>query len=487
MTTRTITSLPPEVRPLQHEEVRRALELAKSTGHQLYLVGGYLRDALGSHLGKGFVCKDFDFAVEGGTGFAFAKHVANSLGGHFVPLDEENDTARVVLESGSVLDFAGCVGGTIDADVWRRDFSINALVWDPEQPEELIDYVGGMADLERKVVRALAETSFTEDPLRLLRAYRFAAHINGTIEADTLGWIRTHAERITLTASERINVELFAILGKHNVSTTVQALADVGLLEYIFPELEATHKVTANAFHHLGLFEHTLETIPQLETRLPELPDWVKQSLDQEINYGITRLAATKLACLLHDVGKPQTWQINEDGRHTFYSHDRLGSEMCEVIGERMKWSRPLTKFIVKLVKWHLRPGALFHQGQPTERAIRRFYRDVEDDLPELILLAYADFGATRGPDLNDAEARKNAEKNLADLLTGYQQFKEKSLTRVKLLDGNDVMSLLSIPGGPIIGEILEDLSEAQEFNEVSNRAEAEAFVREQFAKKYSK
>jgi putative nucleotidyltransferase with HDIG domain len=487
LTIRTTISLPENVRPLQHEEIRGSLELANGSGHRLYLVGGYLRDALGSHLPKDHVCKDFDFAVEGGTGFAFAKHVANSFEGHFVPLDEENDTARVVMPTGSVLDFSGCVGGTIASDVWRRDFSINALVWDPSHPDELTDFVGGLEDLKNKSIRALSESSFTDDPLRLLRAYRFAAHINGTIEASTLEWIKQHAERITLVAAERINLELFSILGKSSIAATVQQMADVGLLEYIFPELEPTRKVTANAFHHLGLFEHTIETIPQLESRLEELPEWVHESLRKELNAGVTRLSATKLACLLHDVGKPQTWQVNEDGRHTFYGHDRLGSEMCETIAERMKWSRPLTRFIVKLVKWHLRPGALSHQGPPTERAVRRFYRDIDEELPELILLAYADFGATRGPDLNDVEARQTAENNLQGLLNGYQSFKEKSQARVKLLDGNAVMALLGIPGGPIIGEILEELAEAQEFNEVTNRCEAEAFVREQYSKKYSK
>jgi putative nucleotidyltransferase with HDIG domain len=487
LTTRTTTSLPENVRPLQHEEIRGSLELANGSGHRIYLVGGYLRDALGSHLPSDHVCKDFDFAVEGGTGFAFAKHVANSFEGHFVPLDESNDTARVVMPTGSVLDFSGCVGGTIASDVWRRDFSINALVWDPSHPDELIDFVGGLGDLKTKTIRALSESSFSDDPLRLLRAYRFAAHINGTIEPSTLDWIKQHAERIKLVAAERINLELFAILGKNDVASTVKQMADVGLLEYIFPELGPTHKVTANAFHHLGLFDHSVETIPQMESRLKELPDWVHESLQKELNAGISRLSATKLACILHDVGKPQTWQINEDGRHTFYGHDRLGAEMCETIAERMKWSRDVTKFIVKLVKWHLRPGALFHQGPPTERAVRRFYRDIDEELPELIVLAYADFGATRGPDLNDADARQAAENNLRELLNGYQSFKEKSQTRVKLLDGNAVMALLGIPGGPIIGEILEELAEAQEFNEVTNRSEAEAFVRDQYAKKYSK
>lgn len=484
MTKRTIVSLPPGVKPLQHLEIRGAVELANGTGHHLYLVGGYLRDTISA---SNSVCKDFDFAVEGGTGFAFAKHFANSFEGHFVPLDEQNDTARVVMPTGAVLDFSGCVGGTIAADVWRRDFSINALVWDATQPDEIVDYVGGLADLDNKTVRALSETSFIEDPLRLLRAFRIAAHIGGSIEPATLSWIQSHACQITKVAFERINFELFNILGRANIASCVEQLSQIGLLEPIFPELAETRKVTANAFHHLGLFEHSLETVFQFERVLSEMPDWVRLGLAEELAAGVTRLAATKLACLLHDIGKPQTWQINADGRHTFYSHDRLGAQMCEAIAERMKWSRPLSKFIVKLVKWHLRPGALYHQGQPTERAVRRFYRDTEEDLPALILLAFADFGATRGPELNNSEDRETAENSLINLLTGYIAFKEKSQCRIKLLDGNDVMSLLCIPGGPIIGELLEDLMEAQEFNEVCDRAEAEVFVREQYFKKYSK
>ena len=263
-------------------------------------------------------------------------------------------------------------------------------------------------------------------------------------------------------------------------------MAGTGLLEVIFPELVATRKVTANAFHHLGLFEHSVETIPQLEGKIDQVGDWVLASAAKELSAGVTRLAATKVACILHDIGKPETWAITEEGRHTFYGHDKLGADMCEVIGERMKWSRPVEKIIVNLVRWHLRPGQLYHQGPPTEKAIRRFYRSVRDDLPELMLLAFADFGATRGPGLM-GENRIVLENSMFELLHGYRTYKEESANRVKLLNGTQVMELLSLKQGRVVGELLAALEEAHEFKEVSNRAEAERFVKEFYQQKYSK
>ncbi len=480
--------MPVAMQPLEHEEVKLLLGLTGETGHRIYLVGGYPRDAL--LFEEGTVqrgnAKDFDFAVEGGHGFALAKHFAAQVGGHFVPLDEENDTARVVLSRDVICDFAGCVGGTIESDVWRRDFSLNSLVWDPRQPQSIIDYTGGFADLKAKRVRALSQSTFIEDPLRTLRAYRFASYINGTIETKTRTWLQICVEQLSNVAAERINVELFAILGHGNVAKYISDIGQSGLLESIFPELAETRKVTPNAYHHLGLFEHSLETIPQLEAALTGMPDWLRQSVDKEISFGVTRLAATKLSCLLHDIGKPQTWVVNEDGRHTFLGHDRLGSEMCEAIGERMKWSRPLARFIVKLVAWHLRPGQLFHQGAPTEKAVRRFYRTVGDELPELMLLAFADFGATCGPSLL-GEKREELNESLFALLHGYQVYIENSQKQRRLLDGDEVMQLLGISRGPIVGALLAELREAQEFNEVANRAEAESFVRQRYQEKYCK
>jgi putative nucleotidyltransferase with HDIG domain len=216
------------------------------------------------------------------------------------------------------------------------------------------------------------------------------------------------------------------------------------------------------------------------------MDDWVRASAQTEVSPGVTKLAATKLACILHDIGKPQTWAITEEGRHTFYGHDKLGADMCELVAERMKWSRDVEKLIVNLVRWHLRPGALFHQGEPTEKAVRRFYRSIMDDLPELILLAFGDFGATRGPGLM-GENRQALENSLFELLKGYVVYKDEIACRVKFLNGTDVMRILSISSGPIVGEILAALEEAQEFKEVSNRADAEQFVKTHYEQKYSK
>jgi putative nucleotidyltransferase with HDIG domain len=481
-----LATLPPGTNPLDYEVNRRVLALAESSGVNLYIVGGYLRDALLGRFNAGTKPKDIDYAVQGGSAFAFAKLVADELNGHFVPLDESNDTARVVLtDEALTMDFAGCVGGSIEKDVLRRDFSINALVWKSSEPNTVTDLIGGLEDLKSLTIRAISEKTFVEDPLRVLRAYRFSASLGAKIEPETFAWVNKHADKLKMVAAERINFELFTALS-HPASEIVLSMGAAGILEIIFPELIETRRVTTNSFHHLGLFEHSLETIPQLEKRMDSLPDWVLEGVDKDLSFGVSRLAATKIACILHDIGKPQTWVINEDGRHTFYAHDHIGAEMCEAIAERLKWSRPVERFIVKLVKWHLRPGALFHQGPPTERAVRRFYRSVGEDVPELMMLAFADFGATCGPGLLE-ENRIALEKNWIELLSNFSVYLNEDRQRVRLLDGNRVMKLLSIPAGPIIGEILSALDEAQEFKEVLNESDAEAFVKNLYQEKYFK
>lgn len=481
-----LTVLPKGTNPLDHAVNQRVLALSKTCGVNLYIVGGYLRDALLGKFVAGSKPKDIDYAVADGSAFEFARRVADELQGHFVPLDESSDTARVVLtDDGVSMDFAGCVGGSIETDVLRRDFTINALVWNSREPNTVTDLVGGIEDLKSLTIRAISENTFVDDPLRVLRAYRFAASLGAKIEPETFAWVNKHADGLKSVAAERINVELFTAFS-HSASEIVMSMGEAGILEIIFPELIETRKVTTNSFHHLGLFEHSLETIPQLEKRLNLVPDWVLAGASKELSHGVSRLAATKVACILHDIGKPATWAINEDGRHTFYAHDSLGAEMCEVVADRMKWSRPVERFITKLVKWHLRPGALFHQGPPTEKAVRRFYRSVGDDVPELMLLAFADFGATCGPGLLE-ENRIALENNWIELLANYSVYLNEDRQRTRLIDGNRLMKLLSIPSGPIIGEILSALDEAQEFKEVRNVSEAEAFVKNLYQEKYFK
>lgn len=483
----TAIDFPAQMHPLACQLNKRVLEIAHSSGRNIYIVGGYLRDVLlHTFHGRLFEAKDFDYAVANGSAIELARGVAQTIAGHFVLLDEENDTARVVMDDGTMFDFAGCVGGTIEKDLERRDFTINAMAWDPAVPGQVIDLFNGIADVKALIIRAVSERAFVEDPLRILRAYRFAATLGAAIDGGTRGWLKKHLAGLSSVAPERINVELFTTMSSPDSSKVVQQLGEIGILELIFPELKATRAVTPNSFHHLGLFEHSVETIPQLEAILPTLPEWINKNVSEHISGNITRLAATKVACLLHDIGKPETWVITGEGKHTFIGHDRLGAEMTDVIGERMRWSKPLSRFITKLVKLHLRPGQLFHNGAPTQKAITRFYRNVGSDVPELMLLAFADLGSTRGAGLM-GDNRKSLENDLRLLLEGFPAFVNEAAAMRRLMDGNAVMQLLELPPGPLVGELLKALEEAQACKEVLNRSEAERFVQDLYAERYSK
>lgn len=476
----------PEFHPLNQEVNKAVVTAADAAGVKVYLVGGYVRDALLKRFSEKCPPKDFDYAVSHGSAVAFARDViAPQLDGHFVMLDEANDTARVVLHGGIQIDFAGCVGGGIQTDIRRRDLTINALVWDPAVPDSVRDDVGGIHDLDSKTIRAISEHSFIEDPLRLMRVFRFAAVLGFSVEATTLDNVRNYAGRLSTVAAERISYELFAIFESARTSQCIRAMADCGLLEEIFPEMRQMHRVPPNSYHHLGLFDHSIEVLKQTELGLKNMPAWVQQTCSEHIAHNVTKYGATKLAALLHDVGKPDTWVVAEDGRHTFIGHDKLGAEMTDRISERLKWPVAVERFVNLLVRWHLRPGQLFHQGLPTDRAVNRFYTSMGDITPQLILLSLGDFRGTCGPGLQ--EGRELLENQLRELLDRYDVFIEGSKKLPPLLDGHELCDELHIPPGPQVGELLKALREAQLLAEVRNKAEAVAFIKRLHLEKYSR
>lgn len=466
--------------PLDDQSVQAVFAMAKERGIEIYLVGGCIRDAIetAALAAKGSAAKtgpfDFDFAIKANA-LDFARSIADQLEGHYVVLDPQFDIARVVLDSGNYLDFAG-YKGSMSEDLMRRDLTINALALDGSERDQVIDLVGGLEDLESNTIRAVSQEVLQDDPLRLLRVYRFAVAREALIESQTRDFVKNNMALLSGVAPERINYEFFTLMDKPSAGRYIHEMGEIGLLEAIYPELKDCRRVTANSYHHLALFDHSLETVPQLEAKLPTLPAYFMESVSQSMSYGVTRLAATKVASLLHDIGKPDTWEVQPDGRHSFIGHDKLGAEMIRPLAQRSKWPRSLAKLVEKLVLWHLRPGQLFHTGEPTVKALNRFYRNVGDDFAELMLLAFADFGSTRGPGLT-GDKREALHQSLHSLVDGYPAYLESIANIPKLLGGADVMRLLDIGPGPIVGEILNALSEAQEFKEVTNTAQAEAFV----------
>lgn len=475
----------PDSHPLSNPAVAQVLQLAQQEKRKLFLVGGYLRDQVMRRVRAKAFPLDFDFTVLGGSAIQFAHKVANSLSGHFVLLDTACDTARVVLPSGDFFDFAGCLGQDLENDIKRRDFTINSLAWDADRPHELIDYLGAEKDIADKTVRLISEQALLDDPLRLLRAFRFSASLAFEIAKESLPLLAKHVSLLQNVAHERISYELLSLLESSSAGPSLIKMGEIGLLEEIFPELVDTRRVTKNAYHHLGLFEHSLEAVIQCEKTLPEMPEWARESFAAPLGSLVSRGAATKLACLLHDIGKPDTWVVTDEGKHTFIGHDKLGAEMCDVLAKRLKWSKPLNQFVEKLVRWHLRPGHLYQQGEPTDKALFRFYRLIDKETPELVLLALADFRSTCGPGLQ--AGRENAEQKLFELLNKYCVYVEGQQKVRRLIDGEELMKLLGIKQGPIVGQILEELVEAQALNEVQSHEQATDFVKSLFHKKYSK
>lgn len=469
----------------EHAFVQTVHQIAANQSLELFLVGGLLRDLLISadattNLGQRSV--DFDFAVcpaKDGTARPsmaadLGRIVACDLAGHFVMLDDINDIARVVFDSGHYIDFAAARHG-LERDLARRDFTINALAWSRDQPEQIIDMHGGLADLSTRTIRAISGANLIDDPLRLLRAYRFACLIDGTVEQKTKEYIAANLDLLDTVARERINYELFTMLDAR-VGNRIYEMAKLGLIEKLFPELKACHRVTPNSYHHLPLFEHCLETVPQVEAAIDLAPQWIKDHLAGELQSGITRRSSTKLACLLHDIGKPDTWQITEEGKHTFIGHDKLGGEMSRPIATREKWSRNVARHIEKLITMHLRPGALFHTGDPTEKAIKRFYRACEDDFADLMMLGFADLGATCGAGLSE-EARLRLRMKFIEIIEGYPEFVEATKVMPRLLDGNALIALTGMRPGPGIGNILEAINEAQALKEIETVDQARAMA----------
>jgi putative nucleotidyltransferase with HDIG domain len=215
------------------------------------------------------------------------------------------------------------------------------------------------------------------------------------------------------------------------------------------------------------------------------MPDWAREAMAQPLSQGVSRMAATKLAGLIHDIGKPDTWIITDEGKHTFIGHDKLGAEMCEPLAKRLKWPKSVERFVEKLVRWHLRPGHLFQQGPPTDKAKYRFYKTIGEELPELIVLALADFRSTCGPGLQDG--RRAAEQNLFELLHNFAVFQVSNTKETRFLDGTQLMKLLGIKPSPVVGEILEYLLEAQALGEVKTAEEAASMAHKLYQEKYSR
>ncbi|MEK7693707.1 MAG: HDIG domain-containing metalloprotein [Chloroflexota bacterium] len=478
---------PASLQPLLHQ----CGEIARVSGVAGYVVGGTVRDVL---LGR--ATRDLDLAVDGDA-MGVAQRIARALSGHFVELDDVNAVARVVLDEGPVryIDVAQ-LQGTLDQDMRRRDFTIDALAV-PLDGGAVIDVGGGLDDLAACLVRMNGADVFDADSLRLLRGVRIAAELGFELEPATEEAIRERASRVTEAAAERRRDELARIFSLDGVYAGLRLLDRVGLLDVLLPELAVGKGVMQpGEFHAYDVFEHALRAVEAMDVMLaPVRPGdehaWMwdelwrafgwdeaelRAYLAEEMSEGRSRASLLKLATLLHDVAKPQTREVRPGGRVRFFGHADLGAQAAARLLRRYRFSAKEVRFVSVLVVEHLRPVQLAQPGEaPTRRALYRFHRDLGDAARAVLLLALADAAGARGPQMT-SEGWSRHVRYMNSLLV--RSMKEEGIVDPpRLLTGDDIISKLGVPEGPAIGRLLEALREAQAAGEVTDLDGALEFV----------
>jgi poly(A) polymerase len=464
--------------------------LLTEQGVRSYLVGGFVRDLL---LGR--ETADIDIAVSQ-DGVEIAQKVADALDGKFVLLDKVNRVGRVIVgrEARRELDFS-TFQGSIEGDLAERDFTIDAIAVDPGELNKdvhLIDPFNGRADLKEGIIRAVSETAFQSDAARLLRAVRLAAELGFSVDRQTETLIRENCHLIAGVAGERIREELLRLLAAPNCGRFLPYLDELGLLTAIIPELAEAKGVEQPKEHFWDVFDHSLETVIAVDFILRQggwqyagdevlaATPWselLAQHFSREVSHGSTRRSLLKLAALLHDVAKPQTKAIAQDGRMRFLGHGKLGAEVAVGILERLRFSSKEIKLVEVMVREHLRPGQMSQQGLPTHRAIYRYFRDTEGAGIDILFLSLADHLASRGPNL-ELEGYKEHARMVEYVLTQHLE-QERVTTPPKLVSGHDLINTFDLSPGPKIGKLLEAVREAQASGEITTREEALAYIRE--------
>jgi poly(A) polymerase len=351
---------------------------------------------------------------------------------------------------------------------------------------EVIDPHGGALDLDDRLIRAVSEKSIEDDPIRMLRAYRFAANLDFTVDNETSETIQNSVRLLDSVSAERIRDELLKMLSACSSVHHLGAMDSVGLLEQIFPEIIRMKGMEQNDYHHLDVWGHSMLTLEFLEQN--SIPDSVAKYrpdiegyLEYELVKGRPRGSLLKLAALLHDVGKPAKRTMDNDGRIRFFDHNIEGSEIIANIGKRLKLANRETAFLRMVVKDHMYPLGLSvflrrsRGAKGKQRAMRRFIRRTGGEWLAILLLSFADLRATQGPRRKTGDLEKLA-RMIGDIADMYFQQTRSPMPR--LITGSDLMKEFGLLASPTIGKLLRQVGEAQIDGIVRTRDDAIEMVR---------
>ncbi len=448
---------------------RRAL----GEGEGVWIVGGAVRDAA---LGK--EVSDLDLAVAGDPGAA-TRAIARELGEHAFELSAEFGTWRIVSPGrGWQVDATALRGDGIEPDLAARDFTIGAVAV-PLDGGEPLDPFGGLGDLERGTLRAVAEESFAGDPLRLLRAARLAAELSLEIDSGTIALARASASRAGEPAGERQLTELRQLLGGPDPLRGLSLLDELGLTAVVLPELETLRGVEQGPNHHLdvhghtlAVLEHVLEVERDLDRFAGERAEEVAALLAEPLADEMSRGTALRFGALFHDIGKPDT-RAEYDGFIGFRGHDQVGAEIVGGICGRLRASRRLTQHLQGLTLHHLRLGFLIPEAPLPPRRVHEYLRATEPVAADVTLLTVADRLSARGAGPLASPEMVEAHLELARQMVAAALDWRRDGPPPPLLRGDELARELGIDRGPRLGELLAELEAAQYAGEVSDRGAA--------------
>jgi tRNA nucleotidyltransferase/poly(A) polymerase len=440
---------------------------AKSLGQETYLVGGYVRDyyldritnevdmdvvtigsgiQLAEKIHASFKAKGIESTCSFFKQFGTAQVKTSAIELEFIGARKESyrdDSRKPLVEDGSLED-----------DQNRRDFTINALYWslDPDRMGTLVDVFGGLSDLSKGIIQTPIdpEKTFSDDPLRMMRAIRFAAQLNFTLHPATCDAIAKMAPRLEIVSKERILVELNKIVASKVPSVGFALLFETGLLQQFFPEMHALQGVQErNGLRHKDNFWHTLKVLDNVAEVSENL--WLRW------------------AAIMHDIAKPPTQRFEEDHGWTFHGHDALGAKWTPRIFRRL--GLPMDdrmRYVQKLVRLHLRPIALV-SDHVSDSAVRRLIFEAENDIDDLMTLCRADITSK-----NEFKVRRFM-KNFERVERKIVEVEEKDRIRnwKNPLTGQEIMNALGLPQSKRIGVIKDHIKEAILNGEIPNEHEA--------------
>lgn len=422
---------------------------ADNEGVTLYVVGGWVRDRLMNLPHK----REIDFSVLG-DGVDFSRRLAGHLGVRSPVIFARFGTAMVPYR-GYRLDFVSAreesyqihsrkpkvLPAGLESDLRRRDFTVNAMAagLNSDGYGILIDLFGGQKDLDAKTLRTPLDPAqtFSEDPLRILRAIRFAAQLEFGIERETRAALEQMVDRLKIISQERITEELLKLLTARQPSIGLRLMYLTRVMDVVLPEIGKLAGVEqVGAHHHKDVFEHTLQVVDQIST--------------------LTQDPVLRLAALVHDIAKPKTKRFIPQTGWTFHGHEDVGARMMRQIGRRLKLAEQDNQKLVKLVALHMRPINLTHESV-TDSGVRRLIVDAGEDLDDLLTLCRADITSSKP---------NKVKKYLAQFEQLNQRIREvikKDNLRAfqSPVRGEEIMAVCNIPPGPLVGKIKTALEEA--------------------------